>query len=183
MAGARGEASVTSRGRRSHIAERVVQRILFSSRWLLVPLYFALALLLIAFSVHLVRELVEIAYNALTSRDVDLIAAALTMLDLTLMGGLVIMVMLSGYENFVSKLKIAEAEENVAWLGRLDFGSLKVRVLVSIVIISAVELLKVMIDISDYPTERVMWMVAIHLTLVISVMALACLDRLSISKH
>lgn len=173
---------MTLRGRRRHIVERVVQRLLFSSRWLLVPLYFALALLLVAFSVHLVRELIEIAYTALTSRDVDLIAAALTMLDLTLMGGLVIMVMLSGYENFVSKLNIAEADENVAWLGRLDFGSLKVRVLVSIVIISAVELLKVMMDISDYPTDRVMWMVAIHLTLVVSVIALACLDRLSISK-
>jgi uncharacterized protein (TIGR00645 family) len=90
--------------------------------------------------------------------------------------------MLSGYENFVSKLNIAEAQERVAWLGKLDFGSLKVRVLVSIVIISGVELLKVMMDISDYPGERVMWMVAIHLALVVSAIGLAWLDRLTASK-
>jgi uncharacterized protein (TIGR00645 family) len=130
----------------------------------------------------LVRELIEIAATAFTSRDVDFIAATLTVLDLTLMAGLVIVVMLSGYENFVSKLNIAEAQERVAWLGKLDFGSLKVRVLVSIVIISGVELLKVMMDISDYPGERVMWMVAIHLALVVSAIGLAWLDRLTASK-
>ena len=173
---------MTLRERKSHIVERIVQRILFSSRWLLVPLYFGLAMLLIGFSVHLVRELLEIAATAFTSRDVDFIAATLTVLDLTLMAGLVIMVMLSGYENFVSKLNIAEAEESVAWVGRLDFGSLKVRVLVSIVIISAVELLKVMMDITEYSAGRVTWLVAIHLTLVVSAIALAWLDRLTLSK-
>ncbi len=173
---------MTLRDPQSRIVERVVERILFSSRWLLVPLYFGLALLLIAFSVHLVRELLEIAFTAFTSRDVDLIAATLTLLDLTLMAGLVIMVMLSGYENFVSKLNVAEAVHDAAWLDKLDFGSLKVRILVSIVIISAVELLKVMMDISEYPGGRVMWMVAIHLTLVASAIALAWLDRLTLSK-
>jgi uncharacterized protein (TIGR00645 family) len=173
---------VTLRDRHNHIVERVVQRILFSSRWLLVPLYFGLALLLIAFSVHLVRELLDIALTAFTSRDVDLIAATLTLLDLTLMAGLVIMVMLSGYENFVSKLNLAEAAQD-AWLEKLDFGSLKVRVLVSIVIISAVELLKVMMDISEYPGGRVMWMVAIHLTLVASALVLAWLDRIASSNR
>jgi uncharacterized protein (TIGR00645 family) len=104
------------------------------------------------------------------------------LLDLTLMAGLVIMVMLSGYENFVSKLNVAEAAQD-AWLEKLDFGSLKVRVLVSIVIISAVELLKVMMDINEYPGGRVMWMVAIHLTLVASALGLAWLDRIALSKR
>ena len=170
---------MTLRRHRSESVERVVQGLLFSSRWLLVPLYFALALLLVGFSIHLLRELLGIAYTAFSGREIDFVAATLTMLDLTLMGGLVVMVMLSGYENFVSKLNIAETEGSVAWLGRLDFGTLKLRVLVSIVIISAVELLKVMIDIADYPTERVQWMVAIHLTLVVSALALAWLDRLT----
>lgn len=170
---------MTLRERQSHIVERLVQRLLFSSRWLLVPLYFALAALLVGFSIHLWRELVHIAHTAFTSREIDFIAATLTMLDLTLMGGLVVMVMLSGYEIFVSKMFVVEEEDSVAWLGRLDFGTLKLRVLVAIVIISSVELLKVMIDIGEYPGERVMWMVAIHLTLVVSAIALAVLDRLS----
>jgi uncharacterized protein (TIGR00645 family) len=161
------------------LAERIIERVLFSSRWLLVPLYFGLAILLIAFSVHLVRELIAVALNALSGRDVDLIVATLTLLDLTLVAGLVVMVMLSGYENFVSKLGIAEAEESVAWLGKLDAGSLKTKVMVSIVTISAVELLKVFMDVGDYPDDKVLWMVVLHLTFVASAVALAVLDRLS----
>ena len=122
--------------------ERIVERVLFASRWLLVPLYLGLGLLLIAFSIHLVRELIATALTAFTGRDVDLIVATLTLLDLTLVGGLVVMVMLSGYENFVSKLDIAEAEKSVAWLGKLDSGSLKIKVMVAIVTISAVQLLE-----------------------------------------
>jgi uncharacterized protein (TIGR00645 family) len=163
--------------------ERIIERVLFSSRWLLVPLYLGLGLLLIAFSVHLVRELIAIARTALTGRDVDLIVSTLTLLDLTLVAGLVVMVMLSGYENFVSKLDIAEAEKSVAWLGKLDAGSLKVKVLVSIVTISAVELLKAFMDIQDYANDKLLWMVAVHLTFVVSAIALAVLDRLSNAAH
>ena len=163
--------------------ERIIERVLFSSRWLLVPLYLGLGLLLIAFSVHLVRELIAIARTALTGRDVDLIVSTLTLLDLTLVAGLVVMVMLSGYENFVSKLDIAEAEKSVAWLGKLDAGSLKVKVLVSIVTISAVELLKAFMDIQDYANDKLLWMVIVHLTFVVSAIALAVLDRLSNAAH
>jgi uncharacterized protein (TIGR00645 family) len=163
--------------------ERIIERVLFSSRWLLVPLYLGLGLLLIAFSVHLVRELIAIARTALTGRDVDLIVSTLTLLDLTLVAGLVVMVMLSGYENFVSKLDIAEAQKSVAWLGKLDAGSLKVKVLVSIVTISAVELLKAFMDIQDYANDKLLWMVIVHLTFVVSAIALAVLDRLSNAAH
>lgn len=161
------------------LAERIIERVLFSSRWLLVPLYFGLGVLLIAFSVHLVRELIAVALTALSGRDVDLIVSTLTLLDLTLVAGLVVMVMLSGYENFVSKLSIAEAEQSVAWLGKLDAGSLKTKVMVSIVTISAVELLKVFMDIGDYADDKVLWMVVLHLTFVVSAVALAALDRFS----
>lgn len=166
-----------------HIAERVIERLLFASRWLLVPLYLGLGVLLIAFSVHLVRELVVIAENALSGKDVDLIVSTLTLVDLTLVAGLVVMVALSGYENFVSKLDIVDAEKSVAWLGKLDAGSLKVKVLIAIVTISAVQLLKAYMDIREFPDDKLLWMVVIHLTFVVSALALTVMDRLTSDHH
>src|SRR6185437_7475819 len=165
--------------------ERIIERVLFSSRWLLVPPYLGLGVLLIAFSVQLIRELIALAVIAVSGsgRDVDLIVATLTLVDLTLVAGLVVMVMLSSYENFVSKLDIAEAQQSVAWLGKLDTGSLKVKVLVSIVTISAVQLLKAFMDIGDYTGDKLLWMVVIHLTFVVSAIALAVLDRLEANPH
>jgi uncharacterized protein (TIGR00645 family) len=163
--------------------DRVIERLLFASRWLLVPLYLGLGLLLIAFSVHLVRELIAIARHALTGRDVDLIVATLTLVDLTLVAGLVVMVMLSGYENFVSKLEATEAQKSVAWLGKLDAGSLKIKVLISIVTISAVQLLKAFMDVQDYANDKLLWMVVIHLTFIVSALALTAMDRPSSSSH
>jgi uncharacterized protein (TIGR00645 family) len=170
---------MTVSDRKRQPVERIVERVLFASRWLLVPLYLGLGLLLIAFSIHLVRELIATAQTVFTGRDVDLIVATLTLLDLTLVGGLVVMVMLSGYENFVSKLDIAEAEKSVAWLGKLDSGSLKIKVMVAIVTISGVQLLKAFMDIQDYANDKLLWMVVVHLTFVVSAIALALLDRLS----
>ena len=134
---------------------------------------------------QLVRELIALAVVAVSGsgRDVDLIVATLTLVDLTLVAGLVVMVMLSAYENFVSKLDIAEAQQSVAWLGKLDTGSLEVKVLVAIVTISAVQLLKAFMDIGDYPNDKILWMVVVHLTFVVSAIALAALDRLSNSTH
>lgn len=172
----------TGDGRRM-LLERIIERVLFSSRWLLVPLYLGLGLLLLAFSVHLARELLAVAMTAWSGRDVDLIVATLTLVDLTLVAGLVVMVMLSGYENFVSKLDIVEAEKSVAWLGKLDAGSLKVKVLVSIVTISAVQLLKAFMDVGDFPDDKLLWMVVIHLTFVVSALGITALDRLGGSGH
>jgi len=164
-------------------AGRVIERLLFASRWLLVPLYLGLGLLLIAFSVHLVRELIAIARHALTGRDVDLIVATLTLVDLTLVAGLVMMVMLSGYENFVAKFEAKEAQKSVAWLSKLDAGSLKIKVLIAIVTISAVQLLKAFMDVQDYANDKLLWMVVIHLTFIVSAVALTAMDRLSSSSH
>jgi uncharacterized protein (TIGR00645 family) len=168
---------VTTSERQHRQVERIIERVLFSSRWLLVPLYLGLGVLLIVFSIQLVRELIGLARTAFTGRDVDLIVATLTLVDLTLVAGLVVMVMLSSYENFVSKLDIAEAQKSVAWLGKLDTGSLKVKVLVAIVTISAVQLLKAFMDIADYSNDKLLWMIAIHLTFVVSALGLTAMDR------
>ena len=158
--------------------ESFVEKTLFASRWLLCPLYIGLALLLVLFSIHFFRELIDIAIHAFSLTETDLVTEALTLIDLALAGGLVVMIMLSGYENYVSKLDVADAEKSISWLGKLDTGTLKLKVSVTIVTISAVQLLKAYLDINAVANDKLLWMVVIHLTFVVSALLLTVMDRL-----
>ncbi len=158
--------------------ERTFERILFSMRWLLAPLYFGLGLLLILFAVQFFRELLHLVEIAPTMLEVDLILISLTMIDLTLVASLIVMVMLSGYENFVSKLDLEGTERSLAWLGKLDAGSLKIKVAASIVAISSIHLLKAFMNYDSVTTEKMILLIATHLTFVVSALLLALMDRM-----
>jgi uncharacterized protein (TIGR00645 family) len=162
--------------------ERQFELLLFAMRWLLAPLYFGLGLLLIMFAVQFFRELIHIFETATSIVEVDLILASLTLIDLTLVASLVVMVMLSGYENFVSKLDIGDTEKSLAWLGKLDAGSLKIKVAASIVAISSIHLLKAFMNYEDVATEKLIMLIVTHLTFVISALLLAVMDRI-IPQH
>jgi len=116
--------------------ERLIERSLFASRWLMAPLFLGLAALLVLLVVQFGVAWVEFARNMLHAEEHDVIVGTLTLVDLVLVASLV-MVMLSGYENFVSKIDAATAGERLSWLMKLDTGSIKVKVLSSIVAISA----------------------------------------------
>jgi uncharacterized protein (TIGR00645 family) len=158
--------------------ESFVEKTLFASRWLLCPLYIGLAFLLVLFSIHFFRELIDIAIRAFSLTETDLVIQALTLIDLALAGGLVVMIMLSGYENFVSKLDVADAEKSISWLGKLDTGSLKLKVSATIVTISAVQLLKAYLEINAVANDKLLWLVVTHLTFVVSALLLTVMDRL-----
>jgi uncharacterized protein (TIGR00645 family) len=158
--------------------ERTFERILFSMRWLLAPLYLGLGLLLIIFALQFLRELIHLAEDAATILEVDLILMALTLIDLTLVASLIVMVMLSGYENFVSKLDVGETEKSLAWLGKLDSGSLKIKVAASIVAISSIHLLKAFMNYQSVPNDKLAMLIVTHLTFVVSALLLAIMDRL-----
>jgi uncharacterized protein (TIGR00645 family) len=163
--------------------ERIVERILFASRWLLAPLYVGLAVLLLVFSIHFFLELFHLVERSFSLDDTEIILAALNMIDLALVAGLVVMVMLSGYENFVSRLNIVDAEKSIAWVGKLDSGTLKLKVAASIVAISAIQLLKGFMEIETITNDKLLWLTVIHLTFVVSAVLLAVMDRLIIGEH
>lgn len=165
------------------MVERTLEKCLFAARWLLAPLYLGLAGLLVLFIVHFFQELWHLTLHVFELRDVDMIFGALTLIDLTLIAGLTVMVMLSGYENFVSRLDIAESQNHIAWLGKLDAGTLKLKVAASIVAISAIHLLQGFMNIEKLSTEKLVLMVVIHLTFVVSALLLAVMDRLLGGKH
>ncbi|HJT07745.1 MAG TPA: TIGR00645 family protein [Stellaceae bacterium] len=161
--------------------ERLIERILFASRWLLAPLFLGLAALLVLLVLQFGIEWARLAVHFPGMQEQDVIGGTLTLIDLVLVASLVVMVMLSGYENFVSKIDAAMAGERLAWLMKLDTGSIKVKVLSSIVAISAIDLLKAFFDVETIADDKLMWLVLIHLTFVATAILLTLLDRIAAS--
>ncbi len=163
--------------------DRLIERALFASRWLLAPIYLGLAVLLAIFAIRFFRELGEMIWHLPTSGETDVLLGALSLIDVALVAGLIVMVMLSGYENFVSRLDVSEAEKAISWLGKLDSGTLKLKVAAYIVAISAIQLLKGYMDITVIPNDKLLWMTVIHLTFVVSALLLTVMDRLMGAGH
>jgi uncharacterized protein (TIGR00645 family) len=159
--------------------ERFIENLMYSSRWLLAPVYLGLSLGLLALAIKFFQEVFHLLPNILSIAEADLVLVLLSLIDMTLVGGLLVMVMLSGYENFVSALDIDEGREKLSWLGKMDAGSLKNKVAASIVAISSIHLLRVFMDARNIPDNKLMWYVIIHLTFVLSALVMGYLDRMS----
>jgi uncharacterized protein (TIGR00645 family) len=161
--------------------ERWLEVVLFTSRWLMAPFYlglvFALVAMLYVFVIELVTEFMHI--TKLTPEGAILMA--LSLIDLSLAGNLVLIVVFSGYENFVSKIDIGDHEDRAAWMGTVDFSGLKLKLVASIVAISAISLLRAFMKIGEGPLDEanLKWRVIIHLTFVVSGVLLALMDLLS----
>ena len=163
--------------------ERFLENAMYASRWLLAPVYFGLSLGLIALTIKFFQEIFHILPHIFSVSESDMILTLLSLVDMTLVGGLLVMVMFSGYENFVSQLDINEGKEKLSWLGKMDATSLKNKVAASIVAISSIHLLRVFMDAKNVPDNKLMWYVIIHLTVVLSAFVMGYLDRLTKVKH
>ncbi|MDU4093229.1 MAG: TIGR00645 family protein [Pantoea sp.] len=159
--------------------ERFTENLMYSSRWLLAPVYIGLSLGLLALTIKFFQEIIHLLPNILDIAENDLILLLLSLVDMTLVGGLLVMVMLSGYENFVSKLDIDEHKEKLSWLGKMDSNSLKNKVAASIVAISSIHLLRVFMEVRHVDNDKLMWYVIIHLTFVFSACLMGWLDYLT----
>jgi uncharacterized protein (TIGR00645 family) len=161
--------------------EKMIERGMYASRWLLAPLYFGLSLTLLALVLKFFQEIFHILPHVFETAETDLILTILSLIDMALVGGLLVMVMLSSYENFVSQLDIGDDTEKLGWLGKMDSSSLKNKVAASIVAISSIHLLKVFMNAQNIESDRLMWYVILHLTFVVSAFAMGILDKLT--KH
>lgn len=163
--------------------EQLIERVLFWSRWLLVPLYLGLTILLLFFAAKFFQEAWHLLPMLWELSETNLILAALSLVDLVLVGNLLVMVILAGYENFISRLEVAQEGGQLAWLGKVDAGTLKIKVAVSIVAISSIHLLKAFMNTNNTSEASLMWMVIIHLTFVVSALLLAVVDKIAFSSH
>jgi uncharacterized protein (TIGR00645 family) len=158
--------------------ERIIERSLYASRWLLAPVFLGLSLALLALGIKFFQELFHLLPAVLEMSESELVLTVLALVDISLVGSLLVMVMFSGYENFVSVMNIREDEEKLGWLGKLDAGTLKLKVAASIVAISSIHLLRIFVNAHQIPDNKLMWYVILHLTFVISALLVAYMDRL-----
>jgi uncharacterized protein (TIGR00645 family) len=163
--------------------ERALEKFLFASRWLLAPLYVGLVLTLFALLIKAGQHVFEIGAHIFTSSESELILGLLSLIDLTLTGALVIIVIFSGYENFVSRIDPGDHQDWPEWMAKIDFTGLKLKLLSSIVAISAIQLLRAFMNVQKTSDRDLMWYVIIHVVFVISGLLLALTDRLSGESH
>ncbi len=157
--------------------EQIIERLIYASRWLLAPIYLGMSLALMALAVKFFQEIYHFIPAILELDESQLILKLLTFIDLTLVGSLTIIVMFSGYDNFVSRLDIAEGTEKLSWLGTHDYGSLKMKVASSIVAISSIHLLKVFMNVEHIANDKMLWYVIIHMTFVLSAFLMGYLEK------
>lgn len=161
--------------------ERAIESLLLGARWLLLPLYVALLVTVLAIYGIVGRELLHMAMTLGNATETELVLALLSVLDLVLIANLVVMVAISSYESFVSRIEGAAADRQPEWLGKMDSGNVKLKVSLSIVMISAIHLLRAFMR--DASIERLVVMGGIHLVFVVSTVLIALVDQMHRKAH
>jgi uncharacterized protein (TIGR00645 family) len=173
----------TRKGEPSNFRERLelsVEVLLFGGRWLLAPLYVGLVVSLIALVYKFVGSLWHLMGNLPESDLHKTTLGVLELLDITLLGNLIVIVIFSGYENFVSKIGIAtDSKDRPSWMGKVDYSGLKIKLIGSLVAISVIELLKDFMEKDTLDPDVVMWRIAIHITFVVSGLLFAIMDYIA----
>ena len=162
--------------------ENAFEQALFASRWIILPFYAGLVVMLVAMLGVFVRDLAALVPSMFSLTQNEAILAALGFIDLTLAANLVLIVTFAGYENFVSKIDTAGHEDRPSWMGSVGFADIKLKLFVSIVAISGIQLLKSYMAVggAKAPTDRdLMWLVAIHFAFVVTTLLAALTDWLS----
>ena len=164
--------------------ESLFEKLFSSARWILAPLFLGLSLALLALALKFFQEVWHVLPHVFELSESDLILSLLSMVDMGLVGGLIVMVMYSSYENFVSRLDLDEKDsERLGWLGKMDAGSLKNKVAASIVAISSIHLLRIFMNISTIENDKLLWYVIVHLTFVLSALVMCWIDLLTRKAH
>jgi uncharacterized protein (TIGR00645 family) len=157
--------------------EHTVEAVILASRWLLVVFYLGLAVALLLYAVSFTSKLYDFVEKLFTLAETDTILKMLALIDAALVASLVVMVIISGYENFVSRFDNADGNE-ISWLGKVDAGSLKIKVASTIVAISSIHLLQVFLNVQQFTDSQLMWLTIMHMAFVLSALLLAFIDKL-----
>lgn len=164
----------------------VISKIIFMGRWLQLPLYLGLIIILAAYVYRFIGELFELVRHINGFDDTLIMLGVLDLIDVVMIANLLIMVVMGGYETFVSHLQLDKHPDQPEWLDHLDAGAMKIKLALSLIGISSIHLLRTFIDPSKMANNTVMWQVVIHLTLIFSALAIALTNRLLVNpvkKH
>ncbi|CAL4041955.1 UPF0114 protein YqhA [Buchnera aphidicola (Phyllaphis fagi)] len=162
--------------------EKIIEKTIYASRWLMFPVYIGLSFGFILLTVKFFQQIIFIVPKILIMSESGLVLIVLSLIDIALVGGLLVMVMFSGYENFISKMDINDNKKRLGWMGKMDVSSIKNKVASSIVAISSVHLLRLFMEVEKVLDNKIMWCVIIHLTFVLSAFGMAYIDKMSKKK-
>lgn len=161
----------------------LIERIVLSCKWLLVPVYVGMMLSLILLVVKFFQELGHMSFCLTQCTESQLVLGILSLIDMVLVSNLLVMVIISGYEAFISPISENPGQEKPGWLSKLDPGTVKIKLAASIVGISSIHLLTAFLNIKEFIHEKILWLVVMHLTFVLSALLLAVIDRVAFAKH
>ncbi|MGD9985014.1 MAG: TIGR00645 family protein [Porticoccaceae bacterium] len=166
--------------RMRNTGEKILESILFNSRWILAPVYIGLVISLLMLLTAFFTEIIHAVPHLIGMKTEVVILTVLSLIDLSLALNLVLIVVFSGYENFVSRIDTGDSEDRPQWMGTLDFSGMKMKLIGSIVAISAISLLRAFMTLTseDVPFDeaRLRWMVILHLTFIASGVLFAAMD-------
>lgn len=167
--------------------EYSLEQAVFRSRWLLAPFYVGLILGIGLLLFKFFQELLALVVDVYAMSSSDVVVGILTLVDMSLVASLLLMIIFSGYEIFVSKIDVSNDEDRPEWMGKVDFSGLKLKLISAIVAISAIELLKALVAVSKHPEtfdeSLMIWQVIIHTTFVVSGVLFALTDWISSKKQ
>lgn len=169
--------------------ESFIESTIFTSRWLLAPFFLGLVFSIVLLFIKFAQEFWHLTAEVLVSSEADVIIGILALVDMALVGSLLLMIIFSGYEIFVSKIDVANHEDRPDWMGKVDFSGLKLKVIGAIVAISAIDLLKVFMNIpeelSAAESNAILWKVVLHMAFVVSGVLFAVMDKVAgdTNKH
>ena len=166
--------------------EGLLEKTIFASRWILAPFYLGLSLSLLVLLYEFIHEIIDFIKIVHSTDIAGVLLFILSLVDISLAGNLLIIVIFSGYENFVSKIDVKNHEDKPDWMGTVDFTDLKIKLISSIVAISGIHLLKIFMNLNNYDREKIILYVIVHLSFVPSGVLLALMDYImskSVHKH
>jgi len=156
--------------------ETMIEKGLFASRWLMAPFYIGIAFSLALLLFNFCKELYKLCVSIFSDNYHNVIIKVLSLVDLSLTGNLLLIVIFAGYENFVSKIDVDNHKDNFEWRGRVDFSTLKLKLVSSMVAISGIHLLSVFLTLDGHTEKEVYWLVIIHIVFIFSGLFLALMD-------
>lgn len=177
------DSQLATGARQGRQIERVLETIIFQSRWLLAPLYLGLVASILLLLAKFVKEFVHIIPMVVTGDSGNVIVGVLSLVDIVMIANLLLLIIFAGYENFVSIIETDDHEDRPEWMGHVTFSDLKIKLIGSIVAISGIELLKAFMNLKAYTDGELAWKIGLHLMFVVSGVLFAIMDKLSHKDH
>lgn len=163
--------------------EYFIEAFIFNSRWLLVPFYLGLVACIALLLVKFIKEFIGFVITVFSGSGSEVIVGVLTLIDVVMIANLLLIIIFAGYENFVSKIDVKNSEDKPSWMGKVSFSDLKMKMIGTIIAISAIELLKAFLTVDSLSNEELAWQVGIHMTFVVSALLFAASDWLVANKN